>query len=148
MAIVVGQTKWWGEKNPGLLQLGAKLNSGILICKQGSGIVIYASPYSTEVSRTWYCRCDAAIVAQTVTGCTGWFIPSKTSFSGGQLSCYFRCRSYWDCYSRDCYWGNNSWFGNPGQKGCHVNFTIPNPGHANLDSTNIICARAFRCVSY
>ena len=148
MSIVVGTSIWWGNKFPGKVSIGSQLSFGTMICKQGGGVVIYVSPYSTEVSRTWDLRNDAATTAQSVTGCTSWFIPNKGSFYSGLLACYHSCRGYWDCYSRACYWSSSSWFGTPGQSGCHVNFSIPNPGHGSRPATETHCVRAFRCVTY
>jgi hypothetical protein len=81
--------------------------------------------YSAEVSRTWYLRNDANTTAQSVSGCTGWFVPTC-----GQLqNPGYCCRSFWGpspCYSSTDYWSSTE-YNAPGA--CGVDFTT---GGANI----------------
>jgi hypothetical protein len=68
-----------------------------LICK-ASPLRWVVSPYSAEVSRTWYLRNDANTTAQSVSGCTGWFVPTLSQLQNPG----YICRSFWGpspCYS-------------------------------------------------
>jgi hypothetical protein len=120
--------------------LGSSTNGGFLICKAG-GLAWIVSPRSAEVSRTWYLRNDANTTAQSVSGCTGWFVPTSTQLQNpGYL-----CRSFWGptpCYSAAAYWSSSE----PcATFGIYVNFG----GTANTCfKTNTYCVRAFRCVTY
>jgi len=70
---------------------GDPFGGGTLIC-QASGTNWVVAPNTSEVSRNWYCRDDAVTTAQSVSGCTGWFVPSV-----GQLqNPGYTCRTYWD----------------------------------------------------
>ena len=127
------------------LGLGDSYEGGFLIC-QASSVRWVVSPYSAEVSRNWHCREDANTTAQSVSGCTGWFIPTC-----GQLrNPGYCCRSFWGpspCYSPAgaSYWSSTCSSPNGGYS---VNF---NGGYINTPYTfknTTACIRAFRCVSY
>jgi len=122
------------------LVLGDAFGGGFLICQSG-GTRWVVAPSSTEIVSDWYSRASAVTNAGTVTGCTGWFVPSC-----GQLqNPGYTCRVYWDCYrpSFGAYWSNtevsagNAWL---------VQF---GPG-STISGSKIYSAggRAFRCVSY
>ena len=120
--------------------LGEFVDGGYLICK-ASPIRWIVSPYSAEVSRDWYNRNDANTTAQSVSGCTGWFIPTI-----GQLSNPgYCCRSFWGpspCYSSTCYWScDQGHFFSP-----QINFADGAGPIAHKAQTR--CVRAFRCVTY
>ena len=123
------------------VETGASYGGGFLICK-ASPLRWVVSPRSAEVSRTWYCRGDANTIAQQVSGCTGWFIPTESQLGNPG----FICRSFWGpspCYSSACYWTATSDYPN---YAALVQFSngLPYGGPKALTR----CVRAFRCVTY
>jgi hypothetical protein len=126
------------------LALGDSYEGGFLICK-ASPLRWVVTPYSAEVSRTWYCRNDANTRAQQVSGCSGWFVPSC-----GQLqNPGFMCRTFWDSFSSTCYWSSTE---NPdnGYDAFRVNMATGGApgGCCNNLKTCTSCVRSFRCVTY
>ena len=124
------------------LNLGDSYEGGFLICK-ASPLRWVVSPISAEVSRTWHSREDANTTAQSVSGCTGWFVPTC-----GQLqNPGYCCRSFWGpspCYSSTLYWSSTETNGHAAR---YVDFTSGNtPFSAAKPQT--LCVRAFRCVTY
>jgi hypothetical protein len=121
--------------------LGDSYEGGFLICK-ASPLRWVVSPRSAEVSRTWYLRNDANTTAQSVSGCTGWFVPTN-----GQLqNPGYCCRSFWGpspCYSSTFYWSSTE-IG--GSTACRVRFD--NGTATSTHKANPECVRAFRCVTY
>jgi len=124
------------------INLGDSFEGGFLICK-ASPVRWVVSPRSAEVSRTWYLRDDASTTAQSVSGCTGWFVPTCAQL----LNPGYCCRSLWGpspCFSLSNYWsstdGGNSGFA------CFVNFSNGQTSNTNKPHTE--CVRAFRCVTY
>jgi len=121
------------------VELGDPYEGGYLICQSG-GTRWVVAPSSTEVQRNWYLRGDANTRAQSVTGCTGWFIPTC-----GQLqNPGYTCRTYWDSYSTVHYWSNTEfssatawsvWFGAGG-------------AYSSSGKPTAYWARSFRCVTY
>jgi hypothetical protein len=114
---------------------------GYLICFSG-GVQWIAAGIEAEVSRNWYSRADANTVAQTVLGCSSWFVPSC-----GQLqNPGYTCRTYWDSNNAS-YWSNTennsptAWFVNPQTGGAGNDDFGPRKG-------SICCVRSFRCVTY
>ena len=131
------------------LALGDSYEGGFLICK-ASPVRWVVSPISAEVSRNWHSRNDANTTAQSISGCTGWFVPSK-----GQLqNPGYICRSFWGpspCYSLATYWTcqDDLPFGsNPRQHACRVNFTDGRADPYGIHKNTTVCVRAFRCVTY
>jgi hypothetical protein len=124
------------------LNLGDSYEGGFLICK-ASPLRWVVSPYSAEVTRSWYLREDANTTAQSVSGCTGWFVPTC-----GQLqNPGYCCRSFWGpspCFSSaKRYWSSTE---TNASLACDVYF---NSGNAdNTSKTSTFCVRAFRCVTY
>jgi hypothetical protein len=120
---------------------GDSYEGGFLICK-ASPLRWVVSPYSAEVSRTWYLREDAITTAQSVSGCTGWFVPTC-----GQLqNPGYCCRSFWGpspCFSSASYWSSTE--NNP-TCACRVVFTTGSTNNALKQGTDRV--RAFRCVTY
>ena len=117
---------------------GDSFEGGYLICCAGSTYWIVA-PNTSEVSRNWYARNDANTTAQSVSGCTGWFVPTL-----GQLqNPGYACRTYWDSYSPLFYWSNT-------EVSAHAARSVYfNPGAASTPSkTTSHFVRAFRCVTY
>ena len=125
---------------------GASYEGGFLICK-ASPLRWVVSPYSAEVSRTWYLRNDANTTAQSVSGCTGWFVPTISQLQNPGLI----CRSFWGpspCSSwPTCYWTSCP-ITNPAPHLTQLAATIYINGCVNRDKTNTNCVRAFRCVTY
>ena len=122
--------------------LGSSFGGGFLICKPGSSPAWVVSPRSAEVSRTWYLREDANTTAQSVSGCTGWFVPTRVQLRNPG----YCCRSFWGpspCYSSSFYWSSTEYDAN---SACSVAFTL---GYGSTGGkTNTFCVRAFRCVTY
>jgi hypothetical protein len=121
--------------------VGDAFEGGFLICKSGGNQWIVSS-YSAEVSRTWYCRNDANTTAQSVSGCTGWFVPTISQLQNPG----YCCRSFWGpspCFSSARYWSSTEL---TAICACSVLFT--DGGADNAFKANTYCVRAFRCVTY
>jgi hypothetical protein len=121
--------------------LGSSYEGGFLICK-ASPLRWVVSPYSAEVSRSWYSRNDANTRAQSVSGCTGWFVPT---FSQLQNPGYI-CRSFWGpspCYSSTRYWSSTE---TNSELACFMHFNNAVDSAAAKQAS--YCVRAFRCVTY
>jgi hypothetical protein len=123
------------------LETGDPYEGGFLICK-ASPLRWVVSPYSAEVSRTWYLINDANTTAQSVSGCTGWFVPTVSQLQNPG----YCCRSFWGpspCYSSPNYWSSTEI---NASGACALYFTI---GTANIRVKPVAnCVRAFRCVTY
>jgi hypothetical protein len=119
-------------------QLGSLYAGGYLICLSG-GVRWLVAPASSEVSRNWYSVNDANTRAQSVSGCTGWFVPGSSVLRNPGYS----CRSYWDSYCVSAYWTGSS--ANI-YDGYYVSMSNGSPGGANKNTT--LCVRSFRCVTY
>jgi hypothetical protein len=121
--------------------LGASYEGGFLICK-ASPLRWVVSPYSAEVSRTWHLRDDANTTAQSVSGCTGWFVPTRPQLQNPG----FICRSFWGpapCFSSTRYWSSTE---TNATQACYVTFN--NGNGYNGTKTDSSRVRAFRCVTY
>jgi hypothetical protein len=121
--------------------LGSSYEGGFLICCSSPTRWV-VSPRSAEVSRTWYLRNDANTTAQSISGCTGWFVPTVSQLQNPG----YCCRSFWGpspCFSSTFYWSSTE---NNANHACSVLF---NSGNAFSPSkANTYCVRAFRCVTY
>jgi hypothetical protein len=122
----------------GDLSLGAPAFGGFLICKE-SGIGWIVAPNTSEVSRTWYLRNDAATRAQAVSGCTGWFVPTCPQLQNPG----YTCRTFWDSFSSTFYWSSTE---GSAPNALVVRFT--NGLGYGAAKTSLHCVRAFRCVTY
>jgi hypothetical protein len=126
------------------LNLGDSYEGGFLICK-ASPLRWVVSPRSAEVSRTWHLRNDANTTAQSVSGCTGWFVPTISQLQNPG----YCCRSFWGCplcYSSFSYWSSTERPPPVPGDACFVHFSS---GNANdVSKPTIRCVRAFRCVTY
>jgi hypothetical protein len=123
------------------LNLGDSYEGGFLICK-ASPLRWVVSPRSAEVSRTWYLRNDANTRAQSVSGCTGWFVPTRPQIQNPG----YCCRSFWGpspCYSSSIYWSSTE-----GNASCAYNVSFNNNLAYYTAKTSPYCVRAFRCVIY
>ena len=123
------------------IAVGDSYEGGFLICK-ASPLRWVVSPYSAEVSRDWHSRNNANTTAQSVSGCTGWFVPTVTQLQNPG----YCCRSFWGpspCYSSTTYWSSTEFNGHAAW------FFGFNAGHAVVYSkSGTRCVRAFRCVTY
>ena len=120
---------------------GDSYEGGFLICK-ASPLRWVVSPRSAEVSRNWYNRNDAHTTAQSVSGCTGWFVPTVSQLQNPG----YCCRSSWGpspCYSSTLYWSSTD---APFGFACYVDFS--NGAASSHGETCSLCVRAFRCVTY
>ena len=121
--------------------LGSSYEGGFLICK-ASPLRWVVSPRSAEVSRDWYLRNDANTTAQSVSGCTGWFVPTISQLQNPG----YCCRSFWGpsiCYSSTNYWSSTEC---NATIACYVTFAF-GTGFSGT-KTAPWCVRAFRCVTY
>jgi hypothetical protein len=109
-----------------------------LICKAG-GCAWLVAPEPAQVSRTWYCRQDAAILAESATGSSGWFIPTLSQLQNPG----YICRTFWDSFSSAIYWSSTE--GNT-THACGVNFSNGFACSSSRNSTDSV--RAFRVVTY
>jgi len=128
------------------LVLGDSFGGGTLIC-QSAGVRWIVAPNAAEFSTIWANRAAGVTCAQTVSGCTGWFIPNC-----GQLqNPGYQCRTYWNAVGNPyVYWSNQT---SPGVN-CAWAVRIEGP-LGNLASQFYRCnpfayfsVRAFRCVTY
>lgn len=120
--------------------LGTSYEGGTIICQSGGVRWVVAPRY---VSATWHNRNSAVSDAQSVSGCTGWFVPTL-----GQLgNPMFACRTYWDACGT-CHWSDTDTC--PG-------FAFPDYAWALqwIGGTTTLrlkgetwCVRALRCVTY
>jgi hypothetical protein len=121
--------------------LGSSYEGGFLICC-ASPLRWVVSPRSAEVSRTWYLRNDANTTAQSVSGCTGWFVPTRPQLQNPG----YCCRSFWGpspCFSSTLYWSSTDY---SAASACFVYFYTG--GASGCNKPNTFCVRAFRCVTY
>lgn len=149
--------------------LGNSYGGGNLICAAG-GFGWIVAPSTTEISRNWYLRNDANTCAQTVTGCTGWFIPTDCQLQNPG----YICRTYWSSYNSAAnYWSSTEVFGtctfqtfiyNYNERDlfgcpsaqtpttvctcCNARALLPGGPIAEINKPTTSCVRAFRCVTY
>jgi hypothetical protein len=125
--------------------LGESYEGGFLICK-ASPLRWVVSPYSAEVLRTWYLREDANTTAQSVSGCTGWFVPTISQLQNPG----YCCRSFWGpspCLTFADHWSSTEAAAYCAcDCACAVRFS--NGCALNLAKTCSLHVRAFRCVTY
>ena len=135
MAVVFGPTQWQFDS---LTSPGTAYAGGTSICRSG-GVIWIVAPASTEVSRDWYNRADAATTAEANAACGDWFVPTRPQL----LNPGYACRNRWDQYSLTGYWGSEN-------DGANQASTIrfDTGGTGGCHKTLIACARAFRCVTY
>jgi hypothetical protein len=119
------------------LELGDEYEGGTLICC-ASPLRWVVAPQTAELSTTWHLRNDANTIAQQVSGCTGWFVPTCNQL----INPGFNCREYWD-FSSDRYWSNTQANTTYAWKISLINGS----GDRGLKG-NIRCVRSFRCVTY
>ena len=121
--------------------LGSSFGGGFLICK-ASPLRWVVSPYSAEVSRDWYSRNDANTTAQSVSGCTGWFVPTVSQLQNPG----YCCRSFWGpspCYTSGFYWSSTE-----ANADCACRMYFQHGSAGTRHKSNARCVRAFRCVTY
>lgn len=123
--------------------LGSFFGGGFVICCQGGGVAWVVSPFSAQVSRTWYLRNDAATRAQQVSGCTGWFVPTISQLQNPG----YICRSFWGpspCFSNASYWSSTD---SSDEEASILRFFNGTVGD-DIYKSNTFCVRAFRQVTY
>lgn len=126
-------TPFW----PGGPGLGSFACGGYVICA-AANVGWIVAPASSQVSRTWYLRNDAVTTAQSVSGCTGWFVPTC-----GQLqNPGYTCKTYWDSFSGS-YWSSTE---RTSTSAWRVFFNYG--GAYSYYKSNTLSVRAFRCVTY
>jgi hypothetical protein len=120
--------------------LGSVFGGGCLICKSG-GVLWVAGQSSTQVCRTWYLRTDASTVAQQVSGCTGWFVPTASQLQNPG----FTCRVYWDYGSPHTrYWSDTECT----SSNAYTVYFNPSGTRSPNSKPAVYRVRAFRCVTY
>lgn len=116
---------------------GTCIEGGNLVYKSG-GTAWIASPPAACVRRPWTSRNDAVTLAQTVSGCTGWFVPTCAQFK----TPIWPCRSY-ICSPGGAYWTNSQF------NATHAWIIYgPGPTLNELNFSRNYTVRSFRCVSY
>lgn len=117
--------------------LGSAFGGGVLICQSGGTRWVIA-PNTADISASWYGRSSATTCAQQVSGCTGWFIPTRSQLQNPGST----CKQYWSCCNTK-YWSNEGLANNTAYAVCIQNNAI-------IDSYKYSAyrVRAFRCVSY
>ena len=125
---------------PNIPPLGNAFEGGYLICCSSSTLwIVSCSQY--EVTRQWFERNDASSRA-TLSGCSGWFIPTCAQLKNPG----YQCRTHWDSYCTNRgYWSNTCCaFGS--NSACAINFNTGTNCHATRGT--ILSVRAFRTVAY
>ena len=133
-----GTTIYALDERPFVIPINGTICGGYLICARTNTAWIVA-PSSAEVSRSWTNRNDANTTAQSVSGCTGWFVPTITQLQNPG----YACRKFWDSFSSTCYWSSTECLST---YACVVCFNSGIVSACNRGNT--ICVRAFRCVTY
>jgi hypothetical protein len=131
--------------------LGASYGGGRLVCNS-SGVLWIVALNSSEVTRNWYSRNDANTRAQQVSGCTGWFVPTRTQLQNPG----YACRTYWDSYGAagHVYWSSTEHIGSHNDavwcdEAGIVRFGNVSGGLSGGRNKNCtLPVRAFRCVTY
>jgi len=119
--------------------LGSAHEGGYLICCSGGNLWIVA-PSSAEVRAGWHERSTSNACAEQVSGCFGWFIPSRPQLQNPG----WQCRTYWDSYSQTYYWANTTAHQYNKAWRVHMDTQLTNTHHKPMDFK----IRSFRCVSY
>ncbi len=121
--------------------LGSSFGGGTLICRAG-GVFWIAAPSASEVTRFWASRGDSNTRAQQVTGCTGWFVPSRPQLQNPG----YNCRTFWPNASA-VYWSNSQAYGPlSGPDAQCINFSNGACGISTKSTNRRI--RSFRTLSY
>jgi hypothetical protein len=118
--------------------LGDAYEGGYLICASGGTRWVIA-PESARVVRNWYSRGDANTRAQAVSGCSGWFVPTKTQLQNPG----YACRTYWDSITSAHYWTDTPCYDFGAWR-----MSIPGGSMGYRCKPCDFHVRAFRCVSY
>jgi hypothetical protein len=120
--------------------LGDAFEGGFLICCSGSVHWIVA-PSSSQVSRTWYARDNANTRAQQVSGCTGWFVPTRPQLQNPGYTCI----TFWDSFCSERYWSSTEF--DSFCRACNVNLGN-GAAYNSIPKSNSYFVRSFRCVTY
>jgi methionine-rich copper-binding protein CopC len=124
---------------PSIPPLGSSWEGGYLVnCTGGQAWVV--SPYSAEVRRTWYSRQDGVNRAQSVTGCSPFYILNKN-----MMCTALQCRTYWDQVTSGRYWNANG--NHPlGASMSYFNHCSGGISFTHKNANNY--SRGFRLISY
>ena len=122
---------------PNIPPLGSSYEGGILI-QASSGNAWVLAPNATCLSRSWYVRCHTTSCAQSVTGCSGWFLPTCSQMYNPAWT----CRQYWDATA--------SFFWTDSQVSMSSSYALRFSRGQNCPcgKQNDVATRSFRCVSY
>jgi len=123
-----------------VLNLGDPYGGGYLICAAG-GVRWVVAPSSSEVNRDWYSRNDANTTAQSISGCSGWFVPTCGQLKNPGSS----CRIYWDSYLNSLYWSSTEGFQFTAWRVC---LTTGGATYSPITKGIGLPIRSFRCVTY
>jgi hypothetical protein len=131
-----------------VLAEGGAFEGGYLLCCS-SNIFWIVAPYSAEVTpTTWHQRASANTCAQNVSGCGGWFVPTRAQLQNPGYTCVV----HWDQQSSNYYWSNTGHYYHPyfGVPPSSAYAVAMNSGAANNFHYHCswIPTRSFRCVSY
>ena len=129
-----------------VLPLGSAYEGGYLICASGGTRWIVSPGSARAGGRTWYQRGDGNTLAQQVSGCTGWFIPSFSQMQNPG----FECRTYWDFYAGggSQFWSDTTYPGYPQVAQAMRSNDGTVQGIYKNCTFNWTYARSFRTVSY
>ena len=125
---------------PNVPPLGSNCHGGCVIASGGNNIWI-AAPSDGLVCRYWTIRDDANNRAQSLTSCSGWFVPSCSQ----SYNPVWTCRNYWNPGS-GWYWTNSQSHYTPDAWRWGANYSPYNILRANKPT--YLYVRSFRCVSY
>lgn len=124
-------------------KLGDAHEGGYLIY-QSDGMRWIVSPANTEMYLAWDSREEAVSLAESVTGYTGWFIPTREQLR--DIS--YVNREYWDSYrERAAYWSDTV-SDVEGDTDGRWMVTFHNGNDHLLSKDNTRYVRVIRCVSY
>lgn len=151
----INQSGTWRKFFPSTPALGSLYQGGYVFCiTTGPNVIWMVAPYAAEVvPGDWADRNTANSCAQTVTGYSGWFVPSLT-----QMATSHACKIYWD-YIRppffnpygeygSWYWTNTGYNIDDAYDWNMNCPTTSGAGHIMFKSAGTGSVRSFRTVSY
>jgi hypothetical protein len=118
--------------------VGDTLEDGSIVLKKENGLALLVAPQSTQVEATWSKGFTEVFEKLNSQGFnpSQWFIPTKEQLklAYSNIPNEFSSSSYWSSTK-----GNAT-------LACGVNFSYG--GSYYINKTNVLCVRAFRCVTY
>ena len=121
------------------LALGDAYEGGNLICQSG-GVRWVVAPSAAQVCRTWHSRGDANTLAQSVSGCSGWFVPTCSQLKNPGAV----CSTYWENTPSAIMWSNTEI---NGSYAWSINIP-PGGAYSFFTKGTTLTLRSFRCVTY